>query len=134
MEEGLKGLSDRSRRPRSSPNATDRKVERLILELRDKHSPWGGRKLKRRLEDMGHSGIPSPSTITAILGRNARISAEESKKHKAWERFEAERPNDLWQMDFKGHFPTRGGRCHPLTVLDDHSRYAMSVRRLSKYT
>ena len=31
-------------------------------------------------------------------------------------------------MDFKGHFPTlRGGRCHPLTVLDDHSRYALAV-------
>jgi len=27
-------------------------------------------------------------------------------------------------MDFKGHFPTQAGsRCHPLTVLDDHSRF-----------
>jgi transposase InsO family protein len=26
-------------------------------------------------------------------------------------------------MDFKGHFATAGGRCHPLTVLDDHSRF-----------
>ncbi|OTP69298.1 Mobile element protein [Caballeronia sordidicola] len=27
-------------------------------------------------------------------------------------------------MDFKGHFATVGeGRCHPLTVLDDHSRF-----------
>ena len=38
-------------------------------------------------------------------------------------------PNDLWQMDFKGHFPmSRGGRCHPLTVLDDHSRFSLGVR------
>jgi transposase InsO family protein len=127
MGEGLKGLGDRSRRPRSSPNATDFEVQRLILELRDKHTAWGGRKLKRRLEDMGHGAIPSPSTITAILRRNGRISPEESQKHKAWQRFEADRPNDLWQMDFKGHFPTRQGRCHPLTVLDDHSRYALCI-------
>jgi hypothetical protein len=32
-------------------------------------------------------------------------------------------------MDFKGHFATaREGRCHPLCVLDDHSRYALGVR------
>ena len=28
-------------------------------------------------------------------------------------------------MDFKGHFPMAGQRCHPLTVVDDHSRYAV---------
>jgi hypothetical protein len=26
-------------------------------------------------------------------------------------------------MDFKGHFPWLQGRCHPLTVLDDPSRF-----------
>jgi Integrase core domain len=32
-------------------------------------------------------------------------------------------------MDFKGHFATsRQGPCHPLCVLDDHSRYALGVR------
>jgi hypothetical protein len=30
-------------------------------------------------------------------------------------------------MDFKGHFPTANGRCHPLTVLDDHSRYCVGL-------
>ncbi|CAK0777365.1 transposase [Gammaproteobacteria bacterium] len=31
-------------------------------------------------------------------------------------------------MDFKGHVAMREGRCHPLTVLDDHSRYAVCLR------
>ena len=31
-------------------------------------------------------------------------------------------------MDYKGHFATRAGRCHPLTVVDDHSRYAVGLR------
>ena len=31
-------------------------------------------------------------------------------------------------MDFKGHFHTGAGRCNPLTVLDDHSRYVLGVR------
>ncbi len=30
-------------------------------------------------------------------------------------------------MDFKGHFAHGDGRCHPLTVLDDHSRYAVCL-------
>ena len=31
-------------------------------------------------------------------------------------------------MDFKGHMPlTDGGRCHPLTMVDDHSRYKLGL-------
>jgi transposase InsO family protein len=45
------------------------------------------------------------------------------------QRFERASPNELWQMDFKGHFAmVGGGRCHPLTVLDDHSRYSIGLR------
>ena len=42
-------------------------------------------------------------------------------------RFEYTTPNRLWQMDFKGHFPFGGGRCHPLTLLDDHSRFSLCL-------
>ena len=81
------------------------------------------------LEDRGYDRVPSKSTITAILRRHGLIEAAESAKHKPYRRFEHDEPNDLWQMDFKGHFPmSRGGRCHPLTVLDDHSRFSLGVR------
>lgn len=46
----------------------------------------------------------------------------------ALQRFEHEAPNDLWQMDFKGHFEFGQGRCHPLTVLDDHSRFSIGLK------
>ncbi len=45
-----------------------------------------------------------------------------------WKRFEHESPNDLWQMDFKGTIAVGAGRCDPLTVLDDHSRYNLVLR------
>ena len=32
-------------------------------------------------------------------------------------------PNELWQMDSKGKYPAPERECHPLTMLDDHSRY-----------
>jgi len=71
--------------------------------------------------------IPAASTITAILRRYQQITPQESAKHRAFISFEAQAPNDLWQMDFKGHFAISAGRCHPLTVLDDHSRYGVGL-------
>jgi transposase InsO family protein len=102
-------------------------MEEAVLELRGRHPAWGGRKIHHRLKARKVQGVPAPSTITGILRRHGLLDDEESAKHKAWQRFEAEAPNDLWQMDFKGHFQAASGRCHPLTVLDDHSRYSLCV-------
>ena len=75
--------------------------------------------------------MPSVSTVHAILKRNRLIDPAESAKHRAYVRFEHAQPNDLWQMDFKGHFALcSGARCHPLTVLDDHSRYNLCLHAL----
>jgi len=120
-------VSDRSRRPRTSPGRTDAAVETAVLALRTEQPSWGGRKLRRRLRDQGHAAVPAASTITAILSRHGRIDAAEAPRHAAFQRFEHDRPNALWQMDFKGHFAHATGRCHPLTVLDDHSRYSISL-------
>jgi len=126
-EDGIDGLADQSKRPKRSPNSTTKTTEKKILDLRDKHPVWGGRKLKKRLENMGYQDIPAPGTITQILKRHNRICNENSETIKPWKRFEAKMPNDLWQMDFKGYFQARDGRCHPLTILDDHSRFSLCV-------
>jgi transposase InsO family protein len=129
LEAGESALGDRSRRPHHSPKRTAEDLEEAVLAIRDHHPAWGGRKIGRILQSQGFSRIPAPSTITEILRRHARLNPEESAKHKAWERFEHEAPNRLWQMDFKGDFPLQaGGRCYPLTILDDHSRFAVCLR------
>lgn len=126
--EGDVGLVDRPRRPRRSPWKTGPILEKAILEMRDSHTAWGGRKIRRCLQNRGRFDAPAASTITAILKRHNRIDPTESQKHVPWRRFVAEAPNDLWQMDFKGHFPASEGRCHPLTVLDDNSRYSVGLQ------
>ena len=126
-EAGEDGLADRSRRPRHSPGATREALVAAVLAVRAAHPAWGGRKIRARLLAQGWAEMPAASTITAILHRQGLIDPEASAKHKAWQRFEAPGPNDLWQMDFKGHFAAAAGRCHPLTVLDDHSRYALGL-------
>jgi transposase InsO family protein len=118
-------LKDRSRRPNNSPRKTNEAIEKQIIAIRQGHPAWGGRKIRRLLQRDGVNQGPAPSTITEILRRNGLIAKEESAKHKAFIRFERNEANDLWQMDFKGHIPNREGRCHPLTALDDYSRYAI---------
>jgi transposase InsO family protein len=125
---GINALEDKSRRPRRSPRRTSQEIEAAVVRLRDLHQVWGGRTIERRLITQGYKTVPRPSTITGILHRHGRINPDESTKHMAWQRFEAPSPNELWQMDFKGHFPLLNTqRCHPLTVLDDHSRYALGL-------
>ncbi|NWD20676.1 transposase family protein, partial [Pseudomonas sp. IPO3778] len=69
----------------------------------------------------------APSTVTNVLHRH-RLIQPTQKVQEATLRFEHAAPNDLWQMDFKGHFATQQGRCHPLTLLDDHSRFSLAIQ------
>lgn len=124
-QDGLAGLLDRPRRPKQSPGRTPAAIEAEVLKVRERsNNAWGGRKIRRALQDRGEAGIPAASTITDILRRHGRLAgAGSGEPNGPWQRFERETPNELWQMDFKGHFALHSGRCHPLTVLDDHSRY-----------
>lgn len=129
-ERGEEGLQDRSRRPHQSPNRSGKEIESKVLKVRDSHPAWGARKIGARLKAIGEKVVPVDSTIHEILCRHQRIDAQESAKHRGWQRFEHAEPNQLWQMDFKGWFRVGGGgvQCHPLTILDDHSRYVVCLQ------
>lgn len=127
--EGKDWAQDRSRRPRKSPAKSTAKIETAVLEIRDTHPVWGARKIRRCLEDR-HKSVPAASTVHAILARHDRIPPPSQPPQ--YTRFEHPAPNDVWQMDFKGRFPL-GDRqmCHPLTMVDDHSRYALCLQACS---
>lgn len=122
--EGSEGLKDRSRRPHRSPAVTGAKMEEVVLAVRRENPVWGGRKIAGSLKRQGVNP-PSPSTITAILRRHGAPMVAPGQK--AWKRFEHAEPNVLWQMDFKGDVVFGQGRLHPLTMIDDHSRYAVGL-------
>jgi transposase InsO family protein len=126
--QGSGGLEDRSRRPRRSPMRTAAEVEAHVLRIRrGVLGSWGGRKLARRLVREGGPQL-APSTITGILRRHHLLN-QTAPSPRPFQRFERIAPNELWQMDFKGHFPFfNGARCHPLTVLDDHSRFSLVLK------
>jgi transposase InsO family protein len=122
-QQGQAGLADQSRRPQNSPGRTPGPIEQAIVDLRQAHPAWGGRKIAARLRELGHAEVPPPSTVTSILHRHGLINPAASAAATPWQRFEHALPNALWQIDFKGYFDTPAGRCHPLTLIDDHSRF-----------
>lgn len=126
-EAGAAGLVDRSRRPRTSPTKTAAETEERVVALRGAHPTWGGRKIAAWLEQHGVAAAPAPSTITSILARQGRLDGPRAGEPRTYRRFEHATPNALWQLDFMGHKPLRQGRVHPLTVLDDHSRFGLGL-------
>lgn len=136
--EGFEGLAEHSRRPHSSPHKTPDHIEQLVLQARRRDPGWGGRKLHHHLRRQAKADelgvrpeqIPAPSTITDILGRHGMLAASQTPGRQGpWERFERKAPNQLWQMDFKGEFRLNSGNwCYPLTIIDDHSRFAIATQ------
>jgi len=116
-------LADQSRRPGTSPRRTGPDQEAAVLSLRAAHPAWGGRKLHARLVAQQMADVPAPSTITAILRRHGLLSAHPPRRD--FLRFARVAPNELWQVDFMGHRAMATGRVHPMSVLDDHSRFAL---------
>lgn len=118
---GAEALRERSRRPRHSPKQVGSAIAQAVVALR-LETTWGGRKLRRRLQDLGYGEVPAASTCTEILRRADLLKPDTPSG--PMQRFERPQPNDLWQMDHKGDFGTQcGQRCHALTMLDDHSRF-----------
>jgi transposase InsO family protein len=122
-EEGVAGVAERSRRPRSSPARTTAELEGQVRQVRLRYPDWGARKLQRVLDKEGV--WLTVGTIHRILLRHGLVS-DKDRPTQALHRFEKSRPNELWQMDFKGpkgwHEPVG-----PLSVLDDHSRYLIAL-------
>jgi transposase InsO family protein len=91
--------------------------------LRQERPDWGARKIRHLLQQ---EGIRLPgSTIHRIFLRHDLVR-DCDRQPLATKRFEREQSNQLWQMDFKG--PKGWNQpVGPLSVLDDHSRYALAL-------
>jgi len=119
-------VREQSRRPRRSPTRTSGANEERVAALR-RETGWGAKKLHKLLRDEQDVCVPV-RTIHRILERQGLLS--EDRHAPALQRFERSRPNELWQMDTKGYYPRPERACHPLSILDDHSRYLVGLYAL----
>ena len=132
---GRDGLGDLSRTPHRCPNRTERAVAEHLIAARQAHPTWGPKKLVAWLKDrQPWVRWPAPSMVGDLLGRAGLVHRRKGRRRTApWSQpfVQAELPNDLWCIDFKGWFRTGDGvRVNPLTVEDAYSRYLLACHGL----
>ena len=135
---GDAALEPRSRRPTRSPTRISGAFEDEIVELRKLLSEEGfdagavtiQSHLLRR-----HDAAPAVSSIWRVLNRRGFVTPQPQKRPKSsYVRFEADLPNERWQMDMT-HVELADGRIvEVLNVIDDHSRLCVASRAFSVVT
>jgi putative transposase len=131
---GLGGMEEESRRPHSHAEQLGEAEVCAIVRLKLAHPRWGPRKI-RALYLRGHGEGASESSFKRVLERagltekrkRARVVIEGGRLSSGRR---AERLNEVWTVDFKGWWRTQEGRCEPLTVRDEFSRYVLELRAM----
>lgn len=137
--EGLDGLEERSRRPRTSPQQVSVAVEDLVVRLRkeldDSGLDQGATSIQWHLgrrDDLER--VPSAATIHRILVRRGLVVAQPRKRPKtALRRFEAPAPNEMWQIDHTD-WVIGTGVVKIFNIVDDHSRVVICSRAVAEAT
>jgi transposase InsO family protein len=126
--ERIEDLGERSRRPHHSPQRTSEAIEQRIVQERQLRPDWGARKLQVLLK-RDEIEVPQ-ATLHRVLQRHQLIKPR-NQHVPALKRFQREKPNQLWQMDFKGLPANLSQGWSPLSILDDCSRYALNLKALN---
>ena len=134
--DGFEGMRERSRRPLHCPHKTTQQWVDRIIQQRLKYPRWGPKKIRVLLEEQGWpEPVPAASTIGNVLDRAGLVKPRKRRRRRK-RSFQgpftqAQRPNHVWAVDYKGWFRTGDGqRCDPLTVSDLYSRYILGIKAL----
>jgi len=130
---GLEGLADRSHRPRSCPHQMSGAVEMALAGLRLAHPSWGPRRLVFELARRDAPAVSESAAYRALVRLNLIDPAARRPRDRKWKRWERGAPMELWQMDVVGGFVLADGtRVKALTGIDDHSRFCVSARLMTR--
>ena len=149
LKHGLEGMQEASRRPQSSPGQLAEAEVCAIIRLKQQHPHWGPLKLRevyarsQRQQQpgaaQGKDGMPSLSSFKRVLERAGMVHKRRTRRvtgepgARLYSGRKASVANEVWSVDFKGWWhDAEGGRCEPLTVRDEHSRYVLECHRMSK--
>jgi len=134
IQEGVSGMEELSRRPKSSPAGLSEAVVCEMIRIKQKHLAWGPRKV-RNIYARVHGQTPSESSFKRVFERAGYTQRRRLRRREEAGRLQsgrkAQAPNEVWTVDFKGWwYGVNGGRCEPLTVRDEFSRYVLELRAM----
>lgn len=136
VAQGLAGLNERSTRPQSSPDGLPEAVVCEMVKLKQAHPFWGPRKIRVLYQRKHGDATPSESSFKRVLERaglteKRRIRRVRDSGGRIHTGRKAERPNDVWTVDFKGWWLGGDGhKVEPLTVRDECSRMLLELRAM----
>jgi transposase InsO family protein len=132
--EGLEGLNDRSHRPAHCPHQMLATVEVMVLEMRRSYPYWGARRIAFELTRKHVEPAPSESAVYRCLVRAGVIDPMTRRRRREnWKRWERGAPMELWQLDVVHGFALAdGSTAKALTGIDDHSRFCVSARLMTR--
>lgn len=135
-EGGIGDLGNRSRAPNSCPHKTPEWIAAAIIRMRRRRPRWGPKKIIAELwRSDPDVGWPAVSTAGVILKRAGLVKPRKRRrrwKHPGQPTLEANRPNELHTVDFKGEFRLGDKSvCYPLTIQDRWSRFVLTCKGLS---
>lgn len=138
-EGGYQALQPRSRRPHSNPRQVPESTVKTILEIRqhleNTGQDNGAHTIRWHLQQQKITPLPAASTIHRILKRHGYVIEQPHKRPRSsWKRFEADQPNETWQLDYSHCYLNNNQRVAILTIIDDHSRFVIACKAFEHET
>lgn len=138
-EGGYQALQPRSQRPHSNPRQVPESTVKTILEIRqhleNTGQDNGAHTIRWHLQQQKITPLPAASTIHRILKRHGYVIEQPHKRPRSsWKRFEADQPNETWQLDYSHCYLNNNQRVAILTIIDDQSRFVIACKAFEHET
>jgi transposase InsO family protein len=138
LKDGFSGLEEQSRKPISNSRGMPEPTSVELLRIKKLHPHWGAKKILA-IYNRNNKGKYTPvrSTVENLFVRAGYTGIKRRRKFGGGGiiqcRVTAEKPNDVWTVDFKGWWYTKNReKVNPLTVRDENSKYILSIKVAEK--
>jgi len=138
LAEGTSGLKEQSRRPNSNSLSIPEPVSVELLRIKKDRETWGAKKILA-VYKRNNKGkyIPARSTVEKLFVRAGYAGVKRRRKVETGiiiqQRVAAEKPNDVWTVDFKGWWYSKTKeKINPLTIRDEYSKHILAIEAVEK--
>lgn len=134
-EQGKIGLVEQSRATHVHANEIDGDTAADLICIKNAHLAWGPKKIREiYARKYPEKSVPSLSSVKRILDKAGLVKPRKIKPPassdcpRLQQQIQANAPNDVWCIDFKGWWKSNGEICEPFTVRDKYSRKILCAK------